>query len=104
MEHARQLPLGGVRVLDLTHVMAGPYATLFMAVNGAEVIRVERPEGEIARRLLIEAKDGRKVDATFAYLNRGKQAITLDLRSGQGKAMFKDLVRISDVVIENFTA
>jgi CoA:oxalate CoA-transferase len=97
-------PLAGVRVLDLTHVMAGPYATFFMALNGADVIRVERPEGEIARRLIIEAADGRKVDATYAYLNRGKQTITLDLRNPEGKAMFLDLVRISDVVIENFTA
>jgi formyl-CoA transferase len=74
-----------------------------MAHNGAEVIRIERPDGEIARRLLIDTPDGRKVDATHAYINRGKQAITLDLRSDEGKAIFEKLVRISDVVIENFT-
>lgn len=104
MGAATPLPLQGIRVLDLTHVMAGPYATMFMAWNGAEVIRVERPEGEIARRLLIQAPDGRKVDATHAYINRGKENITLDLRNSEGKALFKELVRVSDVVIENFTA
>lgn len=97
-------PLDGVRVLDLTHVMAGPYTTMFMAMNGAEVIRIERKEGEIARRLLIDTPDGRRVDATNAYLNRGKKAITLNLQTEEGRTLFLDLVRISDVVIENFTA
>lgn len=98
------LPLQGIRVLDLTHVIAGPYATLLMALNGAEVIRVERPEGEIGRRLLIATPDGRKVDATHAYINRGKENIAIDLRHSEGKALFKQLVLKSDVVIENFTA
>jgi crotonobetainyl-CoA:carnitine CoA-transferase CaiB-like acyl-CoA transferase len=102
-EHAPR-PLDGVRVLDLTHVMAGPYTTMFMAMNGAEVIKIERREGEIARRLLIETPEGRRVDATIAYLNRGKKAITLNLQSAEGRALFLDLVRISDVVVENFTA
>lgn len=96
-------PLDGIRVLDLTHVMAGPFTTMLMAMNGAEVIKIERPDGEIARRLLIDAADGRRVDATIAYLNRGKHAVTLNLQTEEGRALFLDLVHISDVVIENFT-
>ncbi|WP_368417092.1 CaiB/BaiF CoA transferase family protein [Falsiroseomonas sp.] len=102
---ARPKPLEGLRVLDLTHVLAGPYCTLFMALNGAEVIKIETPEGgEMARRLLMQARDGRIVDAALAYQNRGKQSLTLNLRSEEGRAIFLDLVRISDVVVENFSA
>lgn len=98
-------PLEGIRVLDLTHVLAGPYCTLFMAFNGAEVIKIETPEGgEMARRLLMTAKDGRVVDAALAYQNRGKRSLTLNLRTEEGRAIFLDLVRISDVVVENFSA
>jgi formyl-CoA transferase len=102
---ARPKPLEGLRVLDLTHVLAGPYCTLFMALNGAEVIKIETPEGgEMARRLLMQARDGRIVDAALAYQNRGKRSLTLNLRSEEGRAIFLDLVRISDVVVENFSA
>ena len=102
---AQPKPLAGLRVLDLTHVLAGPYCTLFMALNGAEVIKIETPEGgEMARRLLMQARDGRIVDAALAYQNRGKQSLTLNLRSEEGRAIFLDLVRISDVVVENFSA
>jgi CoA:oxalate CoA-transferase len=102
---AQPKPLEGLRILDLTHVLAGPYCTLFMALNGAEVIKIETPEGgEMARRLLMQARDGRIVDAALAYQNRGKQSLTLNLRSEEGRALFLDLVRISDVVVENFSA
>jgi len=97
-------PLDGIRVLDLSHVMAGPYMTLFLALNGAEVIKLENPNGgELARRLLLKAKDGRVVDHMVAYLNRGKKGIGLNLRSAEGREIFRDLVRLSDIVVDNFT-
>lgn len=88
----------------MSHVLAGPYCTLLMALNGAEVIKIERPKvGELARRHLLVAKDGRKVAHTVAYVHRGKKGVTIDLRSEKGKEIFKKLVKVSDVVIENFT-
>lgn len=97
-------PLAGIRVLDLSHVMAGPYATLFLALNGAEVIKIETPEGgELSRRLLLQTKDGRNVDHMLAYLNRGKKGLTLNLRSEEGQRIFKELAAVSDIVVENFT-
>jgi len=97
-------PLNGIRVLDLSHVLAGPYMTLFLAQNGAEVIKIENPEGgELSRRLLVKTADGRSVDHVAAYLNRGKKGLGLNLRSEQGKAIFRELVKSSDIVVENFT-
>lgn len=97
-------PLDGIRVLDLSHVLAGPYMTLFLAQSGAEVIKLENPAGgELARRLLLEAKDGRLVDHVAAYLNRGKKGLGLNLRSSEGKEIFRELVKVSDIVVENFT-
>lgn len=104
MTMATVRPLEGVRILDLTHVLAGPYATLFLAQAGAEIIKIERPGvGELSRRHLVQAADGRTVDHTMAYLNRGKKGLTLDLRSDEGRQIFLDLVAVSDVVVENFT-
>jgi crotonobetainyl-CoA:carnitine CoA-transferase CaiB-like acyl-CoA transferase len=98
-------PLDGIRVLDLTHVLAGPYATLFLAQAGAEVIKIEMPgTGELSRRQLVQAADGRIIDHTMAYLNRGKKGLALNLRTDEGRDIFTQLVKISDVVVENFTA
>ncbi|SFZ86026.1 formyl-CoA transferase [Devosia enhydra] len=97
-------PLEGIRVLDLSHVLAGPYMTLFLAQNGAEVIKIENPAGgDMARRLVARSTDGRDIDHVAAYLNRGKKGLALNLRSDEGKAIFRDLVAKSDIVVENFT-
>ena len=97
-------PLEGVRVLDLAHVLAGPYCTMLMALSGAEVIKIEPPQvGDMFRRHTVIAKDGREVADDIAFLHRNKKAITLNLRAEKGKAIFKRLAEKADVVVENFT-
>jgi CoA:oxalate CoA-transferase len=94
-------PLEGVRVLDLTWVLSGPFCTLTLADLGADVIKVERPPyGDVARTTgpLIDGESG-----YFFSVNRGKRSIALDLSSEEGRQIFLDLVREADVVVENFT-
>ncbi|WP_322050136.1 CaiB/BaiF CoA transferase family protein [Paraburkholderia bannensis] len=104
-------PLEGIRVLDLTVALAGPYGSLLLGGMGAEVIRIESPGGgDIARNNPpYVGKEGihfgvrREDEVSLTILNRArnKKSITLDLKSEQGRAIFMDLVRESDVVIEN---
>jgi len=93
-------PLQGVRVLDLSWVLAGPFATMVLNDLGAEVIKVEQPgRGDIARG------NGPFIDGLSSYflsLNRGKKSITLDLAHKEGKDIFLKLVGQADVVVENF--
>ncbi len=93
-------PLAGTRVLDLTWVLSGPYATMILCDLGAEVIKIERPRfGDIARG------NGPYIDGVSSYflsLNRGKKSITLDLASQEGKLVFLRLVEHADVLVENF--
>jgi len=96
-------PLEGIRVLDLAHVLAGPYCTMLMALNGADVIKIEPPKGELFRRHTLIAKDGREVADEIAFLQRNKKAMTLDLRSEKGKVILKRMVAEADVLVENFT-
>ncbi|MBD3204780.1 CoA transferase [Candidatus Bathyarchaeota archaeon] len=93
--------LEDIRVLDLTHVQAGPIVTLYMAGMGAEVIKVEPLWGEMSRMTppMIKGQS-----PYFLYLNRGKKDITLNLKEEEGLMIFKELVKKSDVVIENFSA
>ena len=93
-------PLEGVRVLDLTHAHAGPICTLYMAGLGAEIIKVEPPWGEMVRFFPPLIKGA---SPYFAFLDRCKKGVTLDVKNPRGKAMFEELVRKSDVVIENFS-
>jgi len=99
-------PLEGIRVLDLTHMLSGPYAGMILADLGAETIKVEPLAGEGTRALL--AKDPRHsfkgMGAYFLTLNRNKQSVCIDLKSEQGLAVFHDLVREADVVLDNFSA
>jgi CoA:oxalate CoA-transferase len=99
-------PLNGVRILDLTHMLSGPYGAMILADLGAETIKVEPLKGEGTRRLL--ASDPRNSlngqGAYFITLNRNKQSVALDLKSEAGLAVFYDLVRSADIVIENFSA
>lgn len=92
--------LDGVRVLDLTRVLAGPYCGMMLADMGAEVIKIELPgRGDDSR------KNGPFVNGESAYymnLNRNKRGMTLDLKSEEGKRIFKDLVKKSDIVLENY--
>jgi len=93
------LPLKGVRVLDLTQIYNGPYATFLMAMAGAEVIKVEPIGGEYLRKR--DAKSGAFMP--FAMLNACKGSISLNLKSDKGKDLFLKLVEDADVVVENYS-
>ena len=92
--------MNGYRVLDMTHVLAGPSATRLFAEMGAEVIKIEfPPDGDITRALPA-IKEGRS--AYFAQQNRGKRSVCLDVKTTEGKQVLRDLIKISDVFVENF--
>jgi CoA:oxalate CoA-transferase len=97
-----QRPLGGVRVLDLTRVLAGPFCTMNLADLGAEVIKIEMPgRGDDSRSFAPTMPSG---DSGYFYsVNRGKRSVTLDLRTEDGAAIFLALAAKSDVVVENFS-
>src|SRR5512143_1772377 len=93
-------PLAGVRVLDIGTRIAAPFAATLLADFGAEVIKVELPGGGDFLRSIGPFVDGYSL--FFAVENRNKKSITLDLRKPRGQEVFKRLVAVSDVVIENF--
>ncbi|NNL34991.1 MAG: CoA transferase, partial [Silicimonas sp.] len=97
-------PLGGIRVLDLTNVLAGPFACHQLAHLGAEVIKVEMPgTGDLARQLgQDEDLSARNMGISFLAPNPGKKSVTLNLKTPDGKAVFKRLVATADVLVENF--
>ena len=93
-------PLSGIKVLDFSTLLPGPMASLFLAEAGAEVIKIERPgTGEDMRGY--DPKWGRD-SVNFALLNRGKTSVTLDLKTGEGRAAALDLARDADIVLEQF--
>jgi crotonobetainyl-CoA:carnitine CoA-transferase CaiB-like acyl-CoA transferase len=96
--------LTGVRVLDLTNVLAGPFAGYQLALMGAEVIKVEVPgSGDLARSLGADASLSEAgLGVSFLAQNAGKRSLTLDLKSAAGKEIFERLVREADVLLENF--
>lgn len=97
-------PLSGVRVLDLTNVLAGPYCCYQLALLGAEVIKVERPgTGDLARQLGADPERNKSLmGVSFLAQNAQKKSVTLDMKHETGKALLKRLVRTSDVLVENF--
>jgi crotonobetainyl-CoA:carnitine CoA-transferase CaiB-like acyl-CoA transferase len=96
--------LEGIRVLDLTNVLSGPFATLHLALTGAEVIKIENPsDGDLARKLGCVPEFNRKLMGTsFLAQNANKKSLTLNLKAPEGKEIFKKLVGSADVVVENF--
>ena len=99
-------PLAGVRVLDLTHMLSGPYGTMVLADLGAEIIKVEPPGGEPTRNLLAEDPEN-SIDGMGAYfitLNRNKRSVCIDLKQQRGLEIFYDLVGKADIVFDNFSA
>jgi crotonobetainyl-CoA:carnitine CoA-transferase CaiB-like acyl-CoA transferase len=96
--------LTGVRVLDLTNVLSGPFCTLHLALLGAEVVKVENPKaGDLARVLGNVAKFNKALMGTsFLAQNANKKSLTLNLKAPEGKEVFKKLVAKADVVVENF--
>jgi CoA:oxalate CoA-transferase len=98
------LPLHGIRVLDVTNVLAGPFCSFQLVLLGAEVIKIEHPgKGDLARQLGADPEtNGELMGASFVSVNAGKQSVTLNLKSNEGKEIFKKLAAISHAVIENF--
>lgn len=92
-------PLAGIRVVDFTSMIAGPYCTRLLADCGAEVLKVEEPHGDHMRSRP-PLRDGHS--AYFGHLNAGKKSVALDLKSAEGRAAAQQLVAASDVVVENF--
>jgi crotonobetainyl-CoA:carnitine CoA-transferase CaiB-like acyl-CoA transferase len=94
-------PLAGMRVLDLSHVMAGPVCGLMLADMGADVIKVERiPIGDDSRQMLTPSIAGES--PAFMMMNRNKRGIALDLKKPQGQEVLKRLVKTADALIENY--
>lgn len=105
MTDRTNMPLDGIRILDFTQVMLGPCATQMLGDFGADVIKVERPgAGDLSRNFFGEQSELANNNAVFCSLNRNKRSIEIDSKSEAGKQMVYDLVRKSDVVINNFRA
>src|SRR6187402_134443 len=94
-------PLQGIKIIDFTHVQAGPACTQLLAWYGADVIKVERPgSGDVTRSQL---RDIPNADALyFTMLNSNKRSLTLDTKKAEGKAVLEKLIKESDVMVENF--
>ncbi len=97
-------PLAGIKVLDLTNVLAGPFCCSQLAHLGADVVKIEAPDrGDLARQLGADADlNARNMGASFIAQNAGKRSVTLNLKAREGKALLKRLVRGADVLVENF--
>jgi len=97
--NGRPGPLSGLRVVDLTEHMAGPFCTMILADMGAEVIKVERPgKGDSSRAM----GDGSERNPYFRYINRNKKSVTLDYKATRGRDVFLALIERADVLVENY--
>ena len=96
--------LEGIRVLDMTNVLSGPFATLHLSLLGAEVIKIENPDGgDLARKLGNVPKYNKELMGTsFLAQNANKKSLTLNLKTEEGKEIFRKLVKKADVLVENF--
>lgn len=95
-------PLNGVRVLDLTGVVSGPFATMFLADQGADVIKIEPISGDITRRSRAPIDKDGEFSALFISSNRGKRSLSIDVKSGAGREVMAKLVSQTDVLVQNF--
>jgi crotonobetainyl-CoA:carnitine CoA-transferase CaiB-like acyl-CoA transferase len=93
-------PLAGVRILELGQIIAGTYGAQMLSDLGAEVIKIEAPEGDLGRNASIAPYRG--LSALFLTLNRNKRSVVINLKSDEGRDIFYELVKVSDVVIDNF--
>jgi formyl-CoA transferase len=98
-----QRPLSGIRVVGTDQYMAGPYCTMLLGDAGAEVIKIERPGSGDPRRAMppFAERDGKKKAAGFMGYNRNKKSVALDIRSEAGKEVFRRLMAVSDVLVNN---
>ena len=92
-------PLAGVRVLDLTSVVLGPFATQILGDYGADVVKVERPEGDLMRANGVSLHPG--MSSVFLAINRNKRSLALDLKQAEGREILKRLVAGADVLVHN---
>src|ERR1700694_5539768 len=99
MNRDGRAPLSGIRVLEVGNYMAGPFCGMQLADLGAEVIKVESPDGGDQVRSMAPLLDGE--GSAFVRLNRNKRSMALNLKSPDGKEVFRKLVRTADVVVEN---
>ena len=95
-------PLSGVRVLDLTGVVSGPYATMFLADQGADVLKIEPIGGDITRRSRATIDKSGEFSALFISSNRGKRSLSVDVKSTVGREVLAKLVAQADVLVQNF--
>jgi crotonobetainyl-CoA:carnitine CoA-transferase CaiB-like acyl-CoA transferase len=95
-------PLSGVRVLDLTGVVSGPYATMFLADQGADVLKIEPIGGDITRRSRAVIDKAGEFSALFISSNRGKRSLSIDVKSEAGREVMAKLVAQCDVLVQNF--
>jgi len=100
------MPFEGIRVLDFSEVIAGPFATQMLGDMGAEIIKVERIEGEAMRRGALPGRDGakfkRKSTAKFMSVNRSKKNLAVDIKKDEGREIILKLASTADVVVESF--
>src|SRR5712672_867296 len=95
-------PLKGVRVLDLTGVVSGPFATMFLADQGADVLKIEPIGGDITRRSRATIDKAGEFSALFISSNRGKRSLSIDIKSEIGREVLAKLVAQADVLVQNF--
>src|SRR5918993_367349 len=99
-------PLAGLRVVDCSTVLAGPYCTMLLGDLGADVIKVEPPEGDATRGWgppwVGRVEDGTRTAAYFLSVNRNKRALRVDLKSAEGAAILRQLLGAADIIVENF--
>ncbi len=104
-QNTASLPLEGIRVMDVTHIVAGPFCSMILADMGAEVIKIERPGvGERGRGNgpFISNEAGETISARYLGLNRNKKSVALDLRDPRCKAAFEQMVKESDILLDNW--
>src|SRR5258708_8552888 len=95
-------PLNGVRVLDLPGVVSGAFATMFLADQGADVLKIEPIGGDITRRSRATIDKGGEFSALFISSNRGKRSLSIDVKSTVGHEVLARLVAQADVLVQNF--
>ena len=93
------LPLAGIKVIDLTSVIMGPYCTQILSDMGAEVIKVESPDGDTLRAIPPARTKGNS--ALYRWLNRGKRSLALNLKNSEARALLMELLRDADVLIHS---
>ena len=94
----------GIRIIDFSQVLAGPFAAMQLSLLGAEVIKIEQPKIGDINRNIVQGEDSHGLSASFMNMNLNKRSLTLNLKTPEAVAIIKKLVSEADVVVENFKA